>query len=102
MQMKSICGSVINQVEDFKYIGSYIRSTKIYVNISIAKAWEALIIMNIIWKSNLSNIRKRNVCRYAVESVFVYGSVTWNLTTSSDKKIDDTYKRMLRVVKNKS
>ena len=28
MQMKSICGSVISEVEDFKYLGSYIRSTK--------------------------------------------------------------------------
>ena len=28
MQMKSICGNVINQVEDFKYLGSYIKSTK--------------------------------------------------------------------------
>ena len=37
--MKSICGSVINRVEDFKYIGSYIRSTKIYVNIMIGEAW---------------------------------------------------------------
>ena len=37
MQMKSICGSVINEVEDFKYIGSYIRKTKRDVNIRIAK-----------------------------------------------------------------
>ena len=46
--MKSICGSVINQVEDFKYIGSYIRSTKIYVNTRIVKSWAALNSMNII------------------------------------------------------
>ena len=38
MQMKSICGSVINEVEDIKYIGSYISTTKKYVNIRIAKA----------------------------------------------------------------
>ena len=28
MQMISICGIVINEVEDFKYLGIYIRSTK--------------------------------------------------------------------------
>ena len=50
MHMKSICGNVINQAEDFKYLGIYIRSTKRYVNISIAKAWAALHSMNIIWK----------------------------------------------------
>ena len=54
MQMKSICGSVINHVEYFKDLGSYIRSTKRYVNIRIAKAWVALDSMNIIWKSKLS------------------------------------------------
>ena len=48
MQMKSICESVINQVEDFKYLGSYIRSTKRYFNIRIAKAWAALNSRNII------------------------------------------------------
>ena len=47
MQMKSICGSVINEVEDFKYLGSYIRSTKRDVNIMITKAWEALNSMNL-------------------------------------------------------
>ena len=48
MQMKSICGSVLNQVEDSKYIGSYIRLTKIYFNIRFTKVWAALNIINII------------------------------------------------------
>ena len=38
MQMKSIYGIIINEVEDFRYLGSYIRSTKRYVNIRIVKA----------------------------------------------------------------
>ena len=67
MQMKSICGSVINEVEDFKYIGSYIRSTKRDVNIMIAKAWAALDSMNTIWKSKLSTNLKRHFFRAAVE-----------------------------------
>ena len=85
MHIKTICGSVINQVEDIIYLGSYIRSTKIYVNIKIAKAWAALNSMNTIWKSKLSTNLKRNVVRAAVESVLVYGSVTWTLTTSLEK-----------------
>ena len=60
--------SVINQVEDFKYVGSYIRSTKRYVNIMIAKTWAALNSMNIIWKSKLSTHFKRNLFIAAVES----------------------------------
>ena len=68
MQMKSICGSVINEVEYFKYLGSYIRSTKRDVNIRISKAWAALNSMNIIWYSNLSTRLKINLFRAAVES----------------------------------
>ena len=100
--MKSICGSIINEVEDFKYLGSYIRSTKRDVNIRIAKAWAALNSMNTIWKSKLSTNLKRQFFRPAVESVLVYGSVTWTLTDSLEKKIDVTYTRMLRAVTNKS
>ena len=102
MQMKSICGSIINVVEDFKYLGRYIRSTKRDVNIRISKAWAALNSKNTIWKSKLSTNLKRYFFRVAVESVLVYGSVTWTLTTSLDKKIDGTYTRMLRAVTNKS
>ena len=76
IQMKSICGSVINEVEDFKYLGSYIRSNKRDVNIRIAKAWAALNSMNTIWKSKLSTNLKRHFFRAAVESVLGYGSVT--------------------------
>ena len=50
MQMKSNCGRFINQLEDFKYLGSYIISTIRDVNIRIAKAWSEFKCMNIIWK----------------------------------------------------
>ena len=43
---------------------------------------------------------KRNFFRAAVESVFVYRSVTWTLTQSIEKKIDGCYTRMLRVETN--
>ena len=50
IQMKSIYVSVINKGEYFKYLGSYIRSTKRDVNIRISKSYAALNRMNIIWK----------------------------------------------------
>ena len=40
--MESICGNIIKRVEDFKYLGSYIKSTDKYVNIRIAIAWATL------------------------------------------------------------
>ena len=80
--VQSIFGSVINQVQDFKYLGSFIISTKRYINIRIAKAWAALNSMNIICKSKISTHLKRHFFREAVESELVYCSVTWTLTTS--------------------
>ena len=101
--MESIGGNMIKRVEDFKYLVSYIfKSTGREVNIRISKAWAALNSMQSIWKSILSDGLKRNFFRAAVESVLVYGSVTWTLTHSMEKKIDGAYTRMLHAVTNTS
>ena len=86
--MKSLNGEKIKQVEDFKYLGSYIASTEHDVNIRLGKAWDALNELDKIWKSNLPDNLKRNFFRAAVETVLLYGSVSWNLTTHLEKKID--------------
>ena len=62
----------------------------------ISKAWLALNSMNIIWKSNLNTHLKRNLLK------LVYGSVTWTLITSLEKRTYETYTRILRAVTNKS
>ena len=40
--------------------------------------------------------------RATVESVLVYGSISWTLTSALEKKIDGSYTRMLRAALNKS
>ena len=57
--------------------------------------------MNVIRKSNLTDKLKKNVFRAAVESVLVYGSIVWILT-SLEKKLNGEYTRMLRAALNKS
>ena len=101
-RMKSIDGEKIKQVEDFKYLGSYIASTQHDVNIRLGKAWNALNELDKIWKSNLTDKLKRNFFRAAVETVLLYGSVSWTLTTHLEKKIDGAYTRMLRTALNRS
>ena len=100
--MKSLADKNIKQVLDFKYLGSYIASTEHDVSIRLGKAWSALNQMDKIWKSNLSDNLKRNFFRAAVESVLIYGSVSWTLTKKCEKRIDGAYTRMLRVALNKS
>ena len=57
--------------------------------------------MTSIWKSNLSVKLKKNFFRATVESILVYGSITWTLTSSLEKNIDGAYTRMLRAALNK-
>ena len=58
-RMKSLDGEKLKQVEDFKYLGSYIASTEHDVNIRLGKAWNALNELDKIWKSNLTDNLKR-------------------------------------------
>ena len=81
-KLKSSTGIQIKRVNDFKYLGSYVSSTVQYVKIILAKSWAALNAMNNIWKSNLANNLKSNFFRDTVESVLVYGVITWTLNKS--------------------
>ena len=98
--MKTGNGEKIKSVDDFKYLGSYIASTERDVNIRLGKAWGALNDLDKIWKSYLPDHLKRNLFRATVESVLVYGSITWTLTSSLGKRLDGAYTRMLRAALN--
>ena len=58
--------------------------------------------MNVIWKSNPPDDLKRSFFRATVESVLVYGSITWTLTSKLEKNLDGSYTRILRAALNKS
>ena len=72
------------------------------IQIRIAKAWSALNSMQEIWKSKIPDKLKRHFFRTAVESVLVYGAISWTLTSKLEGKIDVAYTRMLRAALNKS
>ena len=57
--------------------------------------------MTPIWKYNLSAKLKNNLFWATVESILVYGSITWTLASSLEKNIDVAYTRMLRAALNK-
>ena len=85
-----------------KYLGSYIASVEHDVDIRLRKAWGALNGMDKIWKSNLSDQLKRSFFRATVESVLIYGSITWTLTSKLEKKLNGAYTKMLRAALNRS
>ena len=98
--LKSLDDQVIKQVLDFVYLGSHAQSSEKDINTRIPKSWAALNKLTCIWKSNLPDNLKRSFFKAVVESVLLYGSTTWTLTKTMEKKLDGTYTRMLRAVLN--
>ena len=80
--MKNKNGNIIKHFENFKYLGSFIRSTENYIEIRIVKAWSALNSMRTILKSKMSDNLKKSFFRATLESVLVYGAIIWNLTST--------------------
>ena len=89
--IKSLKDMTIKQVHDIKYLGSYVASTDHDVNVSIVQAWAALNNMISIWKYNLSESAEDTFIGATVESTLGYGSITWTLTSSLEKKINESY-----------
>ena len=99
-EVKSLNQMPLKNVNEFSYLGSNIASTEKDVVTRITKAWTALDILRMIWKSTLPDGMKRQFFRAVVESVLVYGSSTWTLTKRLEKLLDGSYTRMLCTVLN--
>ena len=89
-------------VDKFTYLGSNVSSTEKDIDTRLTKAWTAINVLSIIWKSDLTDKMKRSFFQAAVVSTLLYGCTTWTLTKRLEKKLDSNYTRMLRAILNKS
>ena len=71
--LKSLSGVNLKRVEDFKYLGSWIMDSEKDFKSRKALAWVAILL---------------------------YGSETWTLTQTNQKRLDGTYTNLLRRVQN--
>ncbi|KAI8519362.1 hypothetical protein Bbelb_026190 [Branchiostoma belcheri] len=101
-ELKSLSGTCIKQVVDFKYLGSYIMDSDRDFTTRKAFAWETCNRLDNIWCSSVSNDLKLQVFRTIVEPILLYGAETWTLTTRLENKLDGTYTRLLRRAQNMS
>ena len=90
----------LNEVNNFQYLGSWIKTTEKDLSIRIAKAWSASNKLEKIWKSDLSRKLKIQFFRATVESVLLYVSECWTLTKQLQKRLDGCYTRLLRASLN--
>ena len=95
--LKTSSGELLEQVEDFVYLGAWVGSTEHDFIVRKAKAWAACHKMKKIWKSKLRKDLKIRLFQATVESILLYGSETWTITKALEKKIDGCYTRMLRM-----
>ena len=97
-ELKSQGGELLKQVEDFKYLGSWIADSKRDMEVRIKLAWKALNKLDRIWKSKLKRELKIQFFRTTIESVLLYGAESWTLTNSMCRRLDGTCTIMLRAV----
>lgn len=98
LHLKVASGAELKNVEDFKYLGSWVDSTEKDIKIRKALAWQALNRMGTIWRSKMSRETKVGLFRATVETVLLYGSETWTMTPVLEKSLNGCYTRMLRAV----
>ena len=95
-------GTPLKLVDKFSYLGISVSSTEKDIDTWLTKAWTAIDMLSIIWKSDLTDKMKRSFSQAAVVSILLYGCTTWTLTKRLEKKLEGNYKRMLRAILNKS
>ena len=98
--LNAIDGSVIKEVEDYKYLGAWISSTKKDFSTRRARAWDIAHKLKPLWTSKMPRATKVGVLTAAVESVLMYGSESWTLTDNLTKRLDGLYTRLLRFALN--
>ena len=93
-------GIILEQKDDFKYLGSWVDESRKDIDVRKALAWKALNDMDKIWKSNMEPGLKKRFFVSTVEAILLYGCESWTLTESMEKSLNGTYTRMLRKVTN--
>lgn len=93
-------GNLLNEVDDYKYLGAWISSSKKDISTRIAIAWSTAHKLDPIWKSKLPNNTKVRLLTSTVESVLLYGCESWTLNTALTKRLDGVYTRLLRFALN--
>ena len=68
-------GTPLKLVDKFTYLGSSVESTEKDIETRLTKAWTAINLLSIIWKSDLTDKMKRSFFQAAVTSILLYGCI---------------------------
>ena len=93
-------GTQLKEVDDFKYLGSFVADSKKDLLTHKGQAWKACNKLHIIWQSTISRKTKLDFLRACVESILLYGSETWTVKKDLQDRLDGTYTRLLMRAQN--
>ena len=100
--ISSLNNTTLKQVEDYKYLGSYISSSLKDFHTRKGITWYACNDLHNIWTSKLATSFKLKIFKAAVEPILLYGSETWTLSKQAERRLDGTYTRLLMRAQNLS
>ena len=92
-------GEKIEKVDDFLYLRGYTNFSR-EINTRIGKSWGTLNSLEKSWNSGITTETKVRISKSTVEFLLLYGCESWVINSAAVKKVDGTYTRMLRRVKD--
>ena len=93
----TLASGPLRQVDDFKYLGSWLRDSMKDFKVREALAWKACTRLVKVWKSKIvTRAVKLKLFLACVESTLLYNAVTWTMTDTLAKALDGRYTLMLR------
>ena len=101
-ELETISHEKLESVENFKYLGSWMESSEKDFEVRKALAWSNCHKLRKIWSSNISSAIKKKLFISTVESTLLYGSETWTVSKTLEKKLNECYTCMLRMCLNVS
>ena len=96
----TVSSGPIKRVEDFKYLGSWLKSSAKDFEIRKSLAWKAATKLKKIWISNISQHLKLKIFFATIESILLYGCETWTITKTLQNRINGCYTKLLRYAYN--
>ena len=96
--------NLIEEVEDFTYLGSVVDKTggtERDIKARIVKARKAFVLLKNIWRAkDIKTLTKFRIFNTNVKSVLLYGSETWKMTKALQNKIQTFVNNCLRRILN--
>jgi hypothetical protein len=93
-----IQAGILQQCDDFKYLGSWIFDSDKDFKVRKALAWSACTSLKNLWNSSLSKVLKTNCFKALVQSILLYGAETWTMTSQMIDRLDGCYTRLLSYI----